>query len=66
MSVAVFLGSKSSNPSENGRVQISQILVFPNDDSHNRHKAKKKRRRLREFFVDKGELLAIEEGIKES
>ena len=49
-----------------GRVHISQILVFPNDDSRNRHEAKKKRQRLCEFFVVKGELLAVEEGIRES
>ena len=49
-----------------GRVQISRILVFPNGDSWNRHEAKNKWQRLREFSVMKGELLAVEEGIRES
>ena len=48
------------------RVQITEIFDYANDDSRNRPEAKKKRQRLREFFVVKGELLAVEEGIRES
>ena len=51
---------------KNGRVQISRIFDYANDDSRNRHKAKKKKQRLRKFFVVKDELLAIEESIRES
>ena len=85
MTVHLDLGSETHHwPRDlTGRVQITRIFNYANDDSPNRPEAKKKQQRLRKnlrnhpeankkqqqlrkYFVVKGELLAVEEGIRES